>query len=202
GQPIVFDGKPYTVIGVLAASFRLSGQPDLLIPLGQATDSRLQRRDAHPGVQVWGRLRPGASLTDAQAELALVGRRLSEEYPASNAGRPFVVEPLRPLVGDVGATLWLLLSAVGLVLLIVCGDVASLLLARAISRDRELAMRAALGAGRARLVRQCLTESAVLALMGGTIGVGVASFGVRPFVALWPGSLPRAGAGAMGWHVV
>src|SRR6201999_3786280 len=96
------------------------------------------------------------------------------------------------LVGEIGATLWLLLSSVGLVLLVACVNIASLLLARAVSRERELAMRVALGAGRGRLIRQCLTESAFLGICGGLLGLAIAAFGVRPFVALWPGDLPRS----------
>ncbi len=150
----------------------------------------------------WGACAPGATLAEAQAELDLLGRHLAEQYKDTNADRSFVVEPLRPNVGDVGSTLWLLLGAVGLVLLIACTNVASLLLARAVSRERELAMRVALGAGRGRLVRQCLTESAVLGLSGGFLGVGLAAVGFKPFVALWPGSLPRVEEIQLDWRVL
>ena len=105
-------------------------------------------------------------------------------------------------MGDAGSTLWLLLGAVGLVLLIACANIASLLLARAVSRDREMAMRAALGAGRGRLMRQCFTESAMLGLLGGAAGVMIAVLGVRPFVAFWPGGLPRAAEVQIDWRVL
>jgi predicted permease len=202
GRPIVFDGKSYTVVGVAAPGFRLSDDADVFTPIGQNADASMQNRERHPGIQVWARLRPGARLTDAQAELAATGRHLAGEYPKSNAGRSFVAEALRPDVGDVGSTLWLLLGAVTLLLLIACANVASLLLARAASRNRELAMRAALGASRGRLVRQCLAESVVLGVCAGIVGAGLAGFGIRPFVVLWPGSLPRAGEVQLDWRVL
>ena len=192
GSPLKFDGKVYTVVGVTPPEFRLSDETiDVWLPIGQSASPRMQNREAH-GIQVWARLRRGATLPQAQAELAVIGRRLAAQYPKSNKGRTFVAEPLRPDVGDVRSTLWLLLGAVTLVLLIACVNIASLLLARAVSRERELAMRAALGAGRGRLARQCLTESAVLGMAGGLLGIGLAALGLRPFVAFWPGTLPRS----------
>ncbi len=201
GARIVFDGKPYSVIGVLPAEFRLEGDADVFTLLGQNTSPRMQNREAH-GIRVWARLGPGEKLAQAQVELSLIGRHLAEQYPKSNKGRTFVADALRPDVDDVRATLWLLLGAVSLVLLIACANVASLLLARAVSRERELAMRLALGAGRGRLVRQCLTESSVLAICGGALGVLLAAIGIRPFVAFWPGSLPRAEEVQLDWHVL
>jgi predicted permease len=202
GSTLVFDGKVYTVIGITPAGFRLEGDDkDIFTPMGQNTAAFMQNRGAHPAL-VWARLRPGATLNQSQTELALIGRRLTKQYPDTNAGRSFVVQPLRPNVGDVRSTLWLLLGAVSLVLLIACVNVASLLLARAISRERELAMRAALGAGRGRLVRQCLTESAVLGLSGGALGVLLAALSIHPFVVFWPGSLPRAEEIHLDWRVL
>jgi predicted permease len=145
---------------------------------------------------------PGASLAQARTELAVVGGRLAGEYPKTNKGRTFIADPLKPDVGDTQQTLWLLLAAVGLVLLIACANIASLLLARAVSRERELAMRVALGAGRGRLARQCLTESAVLALAGGALGVLLAAVGIRPFALFWPGGLPRVQEVGLNWHVL
>jgi predicted permease len=202
GKPIVFDGKPYTVVGITPAGLRLDGEADLFTPLGQSTDPRMQKRGAR-FIHLVARVRPGVTPAEAQAELSLIARRLAEQYPEFNAGRGLVVHPLRQeMVGNVQSTLWLLLGAVSLVLLIACVNVASLLLARAVSRERELAMRVALGAGRGRLVRQCLTESAVLGLSGGLIGVLLAAIGIRPFVVFWPGSLPRAEEIQLDWHVL
>ncbi|MGC1614529.1 MAG: ABC transporter permease [Candidatus Acidiferrum sp.] len=202
GAPLSLDDKLYTVVGIAPSGFRVrDSEPDVMTPLGQDTAKFLENRGAHP-IGVVARLQPGATLAAAQAELRLIGSHLAEQYKDTNADRSFTAQPLRPNVGEIGATLWLLLGAVGLVLLIACTNVASLLLARAISRARELAMRVALGAGRSRLVRQCLTESAVLGLSGGVLGVGLAAFGLRPFIALWPGALPRAEEVQLDWRVL
>jgi len=203
GHLLTFNESPYTIVGVTPAGFRLIGdEADVFTPLGQDPSPSMEKRDRHPGIQVLGRLRPGAKLAQAQTELAVIGRQLAAQYPESNKERTFIAQPLRPDVGDVGSTLWLLLGAVSLVLLIACVNVASLLLARAVSRERELAMRAALGASRGRLVRQCLTESAVLGLAGGVLGALLAADGIRPFVAFWPGSLPRADEVRLDWQVM
>jgi predicted permease len=203
GRELVFNGKPYTVVGIAPAGLRLLGDVDVFTPLGQNTEPIMRNRDMHPGIHVLARLRPGGTLAQAETELALIGRYLAEQYPKSNEGHSIVARPLQQeLVGDVRSTLWLLLGAVSLVLLIACVNVASLLLARAISRERELAMRVALGAGRGRLVRQCLTESAVLALSGGVLGVLLAAMGIRPFVTFWPGNLPRAEEIHLDWRVL
>ncbi len=202
GSPIVFDGKSYTVVGIAPAGFHLDGEADVFTPLGQSTRPQMQNRGAR-FIHLVARLRHGVTLAGAQAELSLIARRHAEQYPELNAGRDLVVHPLRQeLVGDVQSTLWLLLGAVSLVLLIACVNVASLLLARAVSRERELAMRVALGAGRGRLIRQCLTESAVLGLCGGVLGIVLAAFGIRPFVTFWPGSLPRSEGVQLDWHVL
>jgi predicted permease len=203
GRRLVFEGRAYTVVGIAPAGLRLLGDADVFTPLGQNAEPIMQNREIHPGIRVVARLGPGVTLAQAQAELDLIGRHLAERYPKSNAGHGIVAKPLlQDLVGDVRPTLWLLLGAVSLVLLIACVNVASLLLARAVSRERELAMRVALGAGRGRLVRQCLTESAVLGFSGGLLGVLLAAIGIRPFVAFWPGSLPRAEDVQLDWRVL
>ncbi len=192
GMTLVYDGRPRTVVGITPAGFRIDGdEVDLFTPIGQDTTAMQLSRERH-GTIAWARLKRGATLAHANAELAVVGRQLESAYPKSNHGRTFLAEPLRPDVEDVQSTLWLLLGAVSLVLVIACANIASLLLARAISRQRELAMRAALGASRGRLVRQSLTESAVLGIGGGCLGVILAIVAVRAFVALWPSALPRA----------
>jgi len=202
GMAVVLDGARYTVVGITPPGFRPEDADiDVYKPMGQNTAPYMQNRGPHP-VGAIGRLRPGASLTQAQAELAAIGHRLAQEYPKTNAERGFVAETLRPDVGDVSSTLWLLLGMVGMVLLIACANIASLLLARAVSRERELAMRVALGAGRGRLTRQCLTESAVLGLSGGVLGVALAAVGLRPFLTFWPGMLPRAGEVGLDWRVL
>jgi predicted permease len=202
GLPLLFDGKPYTIVGVAPEGFQLDGDAGIYTPIGQNPDRRLQNRLA-TFVRVVARVRDGATPVQAQSELSIISERLASQYPEANTGRSFRVRPFsQEVIGDVRSTLWLLLGAVTLVLLIACVNVASLLLARAVSRERELAMRAALGASRGRLVRQCLTESAILGLFGGALGVCLAAVSIRPFVLLWPGSLPRAEAVQLDWRVL
>jgi putative ABC transport system permease protein len=202
GAVLRFEGKPYTVVGIVPENFQLGESADVFTPLGQDNSPSLQNRDRHPGINVIARLGSGITIEQTRTELAVIGQQLAKQYPESNAGRSFVAEPLRPDVGDAGATLWLLLGAVSFVLLIACANVANLLLARAAAREREFAMRAALGASWSRLVRQCLTESAVLGLCGGALGVLLAMAGVTEFVKFWPGDLPRAAEVRLDWRVM
>jgi predicted permease len=202
GKDLVYDGKTYQIVGVTPPGFQLSGDADVYTPLSQSTDRRMQNREGR-FIQVIGRLAPGVTINQAQAEVTLISRHLAEEYPKSNAGLSLRVRPLlQDLVSDVRGTLWLLLAAVGLVLLIACVNIASLFLTRAVARERELTMRAALGASRSRLVRQCVTESAILGLCGGLLGIIGAAVSVHPFVALWPGDLPRAEGIQIDWRVL
>ncbi|MBV9743428.1 MAG: ABC transporter permease [Acidobacteriia bacterium] len=208
GSSFRFEGKSYTVVGIASSSFELVDQGNgVFTPLGQNwADPRMQNRGSR-FLHALARFRPGVAgrvaFNSAQMELDRISRGLAEQFPTSDAGRTFVVRALGPeLVKSVRSTLWLLLAAVSLVLLIACTNIGSVLLARAVSRERELAMRAALGAGRGRLVRQCLTESAVLSIAGGTLGVLLAVIGIRPFVTLWPRGLPLSEAVTVDWRVL
>ncbi|HEY6269442.1 MAG TPA: ABC transporter permease [Candidatus Acidoferrum sp.] len=202
GQRLILDGKSYTIVGIAPGGFRLDGEADIYTPLGQSTDPRMRNRGAF-FLHVLGRLQSNVTLPQAQTEMSVIAHRLAVQYPDDNQGRDMVTHPLsQEVVGDVRSTLWLLLGAVSLVLLIACVNVASLLLARAVSRERELALRVALGASRGRLMRQCLTESSVLGISGGALGVVLAFVGVHPFVSLWPGSLPRAENIQLDWRVL
>ncbi|MGC1385105.1 MAG: ABC transporter permease [Candidatus Acidiferrales bacterium] len=205
GKQLELDGVSRTIVGVTPPHFdpdgEIDGKGDVFIPLEQDPDTRMAGRSAN-FMHALGRLEPGVKIAQANAELARIAKHMAEQYP-EDAGVGAVAHPLQQdIVGKTGSTLWLLLGAVTLVLLIACVNVASLLLARAVSRERELAMRVALGAGRGRLIRQCLTESGILGLAGGLLGVVIAAAGIRPFLALWPGDLPRASDVQLDWRVL
>jgi predicted permease len=193
GKSLTVDDRSYTIVGVLPASFTLYRGTDVYVPMGQWGNSGLQNRSVGLGLQGIGRLRPGVSPAQAQADLDGIMRRLAEAYPEANRGIGAAVTPLKErLVGDIGPSLWTLLGAVGFVLLIACVNVSNLLLARATGRTREFAIRAALGAGQWRLLRQSLTESTLLALAGGGLGLLLAALGTRAALNVLPTGLPRA----------
>jgi len=189
GRSIRLNGTPYTVVGIVPATARIQGPVDAWTTL--VTDTTLGRRSDF--LHVVGRLRPGASLARVQQEMATVGRRLAARYTETNTHWSVDVEPLRDsMVGPVRTALLLFMVAVGLVLLIACANVANLMLARAAAREHEIVIRTALGASRSRLFRQLLTESVLLAVLGGGLGVLLAAWGVQGLTTLAPGTLPRA----------
>ena len=199
GSSISLDKRSFSVIGIMPAAFRfpfLTKSEQLWIPLVQDPlfGSWMNRRGGH-WLQVTGRLKPGVSLTQAQAELDALSARFAKEFPAENGGWTIRMVPLQQMiVGNAKPPLLVLLGAVGLVLLIACANIANLLLTRATSRAREIAVRTTLGAGRARIVRQLLSETAVLGLLGGATGIALAYWGVQGLSALLPESLPRVNA--------
>ncbi len=193
GQSLTLDDKSYTIVGVLPANFTLYRGIEVYVPIGQWNTPALQNRSAALGLFAIGRLKPGVMLAEAQADLDGVMRRLAEIYPENNRGHGAALTPLNEsLVGNVRQTLWLLLGAVGFVLLIACVNVSNLLLVRSTGRTREFAIRAALGAGQGRLLRQMLTESLLLALAGGGLGWLLASWLTSAALSVLPTALPRA----------
>ncbi len=196
GQALTLNGESFTVIGVMPGSFHGSWKTiDLFTPLLRLEDriGGEAQRGNHPGIYVVARMKPGVSAEQARTEVKAIAKRLSEQHPMSNAKQSMTVEPmLDAVVGDLKPALLLLLGAVSFVLLIACANVANLLLARAANRQKEIAVRMAMGARRSRLIRQLLTESVLLSLSGGLLGLGVAYAGVRGLVASLPSNVPRA----------
>lgn len=193
GRLLTLNQRPFTVVGIMPARFRgLSDTAEIWVPMAGFADPQVLARRGSRWHGVVARLRPGVSIEQAQAEMSAIARRLEEAYPDVNRNRGAVVIPLREqLFGDLRRALLVLLGAVCCVLLIACANVANLMLARASGRRKELAIRAAVGAERGRLIRQLLTESVVLALLGGTIGILLAIWGIDLLIALNPVTLPE-----------
>jgi predicted permease len=190
GRTLTLSGRPYTIVGIAPAGFSFPGQSQLWVPaelgVGRATE-----RSSH-SIDVLGRLKPGVTLEAASADLARVAGDLAREFPVSNAGRSSVVIPLlSDTIGAIRPALLMLSGAVLFVLFIACANVANLFLARASARQREMALRSALGASRWRLGRQVLVEAAILAGAGGIVGLLFASWGVELLLKLQPRGIPR-----------
>jgi predicted permease len=202
GRSIRLGGQPFTVVGVMPPSFDyVENGSHLWVPLALTPKDAAQRGAGY--LTVIGRLRPGRSAADAEATMVPVARRLARQYPEYDKDQGIRVRPFAAeLTGDYRGRLLTLLGAVGFVLLIGCANVANLLLARGAARAKELAVRSALGAGRGRMIRQLLTESVLLALVGGVLGAALAVGGVRALVAVAPPGVPRLEQAAVDTRVL
>ena len=191
GKTIRLDGHALPIVGVLPPGFHFPDKTDIWLP-ANTIFPEVPNRSAHNLHRIAAKLKPGVTLQQAQAEMTVIGNRLEAQYPRSNRGKNISVILLRDeLLSDSRTMLLVLLGAVGLVLLVACGNVANLLLARAAARGREIAVRAAIGASRLRIVRQLFTESLFLALVSGVAGLLIAMASFRALVSLAPAGIPR-----------
>lgn len=192
GRSVFLDGRDFTIVGVLPRGFHFVSDADVITPLRPLMPLIYADRSVD-AVAVLGRLNSGVTLAQADAEMNAIQRDLDQQYPAANRSVGIRLTPLKEqIVGDVKGTILLLFGAVGLVLLIACANVANLLLARSTARGREFAIRTALGASRGRMIRQLLTESILLSIAGGALGVVLAEFGLRALLSALPHNLPRS----------
>src|SRR5262249_15771558 len=191
GSTLLLNSEDYTVVGIMPADFQFGLQEtEFWVPAAWTNNER-QNHGGH-FIGAVGRLKQGVTINQAEAEFKAIARRLEQQYPGSNSGWSVILLPLLDRrVGDVKRPLLILLGAVGFVRLIACANVANLLLARAAGREKELAIRWGLGATRKRIMRQLLTESVCLAVVGGALGLLLAYAGLRILLRLAPADLPR-----------
>ncbi|HEV2289447.1 MAG TPA: ABC transporter permease [Candidatus Acidoferrales bacterium] len=208
GKAINFDGTDYTVVGVLPENFYFCCEnisyrvSDVFVPIGADKNPWMTDRKFHPGTFAIGRLKAGVSLAQARGDMDAMAHSLAVAYPDTDKDQDIRVTPLKEvMVRDIRPFLLVLLAAVGFVLLIACVNVANLLLARSTGRVREFAIRAALGARQGRVIRQLLTESVLLAVTGGALGLLLASWGTRAALSMLPSALPRASDVRLDPHV-
>ncbi|HEY2461110.1 MAG TPA: ABC transporter permease [Candidatus Acidoferrum sp.] len=203
GKTITLNNEIYTVIGIEPSLVPGYSATDVYIPIGQWTDPTFLNRSISMGTNVLGRLKPGVSFEQAKADMESVANGLATTYPESDKGTSITLVPMKTdVVGDIRGILLVLLGAVSFVLLIACANVANLLLARATGRSREFAIRSAMGASPARVIRQLLTESIMLGIAGGAIGLVLAKWGTRAILASLPDALPRANEINLDSHVL
>jgi predicted permease len=204
GKSIVLNGASYTIVGVVPPSFNFYGsERDLYTPAGQWTDPSFLDRRIEVSAHAIGRLKPGVTLAQAKADMDGISENLAAAYPEADKDIGLnLVSMKQDIVGNVQPFLIVLLAAVGFLLLIACANVANLLLARSMGRSREFAIRAALGANQTRVIRQLLTESVLLAGLGGALGLLLAFWGTKAVLATLPGALPRADEVSLDSHVL
>jgi putative ABC transport system permease protein len=201
-QSLLLDNRPYTIVGVMPARFELFQPADLYVPFGPWAATLPEDRGWHPGIFPVARLNDGVTIEQARVEMDAIARQLEQEHPDSNkASRVLINRAQDQIVQNVRPALLMIAAAVALVLLIACANVANLLLARAVGRQKEIAVRVAIGAGRAQIVRQLVIESLVLASAGGAAGLLLAVWGVSAMTGTAIAGLPRAQGIGVDWPV-